>query len=94
MIAKGKYRAKPMVFDSPTVHMKPTVALRFCTLEFLKSNPAPAKNGIVQKFSERKFVLSYAVYSVYRAGRKIAIPIKVVQNYSLAKDIEGTDFIS
>lgn len=47
MIAKGKYRAIPMVIDSPTVHMKPTVALRFCTPEFLKSNPAPAKNGIV-----------------------------------------------
>ena len=46
MIAKGKYRAIPMVFDSPTVHMKPTVAA-LCNLEFSKSNPAPAKNGIV-----------------------------------------------
>ena len=91
MIAKGKYRAIPMVFDSPTVHMKPTVALRFCTLEFLKSNPAPAKNGIVQKILGQE--TCFKLRSVYRAGRKIAIPIKVVQNYSLAKDIEGTDFI-
>ena len=47
MIAKGKYRAIPMVSNSPMVHMKPTVALRFGIPEFLKSNPAPAKNGIV-----------------------------------------------